>query len=406
MRKIIFLAALLAAMPAKAAQFEFSGYADLRVVAASTNERSWLKGGLGKLRYGKSDSEFQFADAVGQGSVLITPDLLLTAVARAGSQQKTGIDLLESYLRYRPVSITRWRWSVKAGAFFVPFSLENTEIGWAPYWTLTPSAINSWYGDELRSVGGEFALEWRREAGTLKMTAALFGWNDPAGVIIADRGWALGDLSTGLFEHLREPDATLLLHGDTPPDSTPLFTEFDNRPGWYAGASWEDAGQWRLQVFRYDNEADPRAHQDDYFAWRTKFWDAGFSDQVGEFTILAQAVTGNTEIAPSPTFRSTTDFDSAFALLGWQDGEWRIAGRAEYFHTRSHNSFGASPATSENGYAFTAVVSWLPNDWLKLTGELLSVSSTRGERSIEGLDPHQTQVQFQLAARVYLDRWQ
>ncbi len=403
MRKAIFLFALLVAIPAKAAQFEFSGYTDLRAVAPSTSERSWLDGGLGKLRYGKSDFDLQFADAVGQGSVLITPDLLVTAVARAGSQQKLGVDLLESYVRYRPVSVTPWRWSVKAGAFFAPFSLENTEIGWTPYWTLTPSTINSWYGDELRTIGGEFVLEWRRQTGTLKMTAALYGWNDPAGVIIADRGWALDDLPTGLFDHLREPDATLLLHHDTPPDSTPIFTEFDNRPGWYAGASWEDADQWLVEIFRYDNRADPSAHEDDYFAWRTKFWDFGFSKQMDEFTILAQAITGNTEIAPAPSFRSTTDFDSAFALLGWQRDEWRIAGRAELFHTRAYNSFGASPATSENGYALTAAASWLPNDWLKLTGELLAISSKRGERAIQGLDPQQTGTQFQLSVRAYLN---
>ena len=403
MRKVMILAILLLAAPAQAAQFEFSGYADLRAVAPATAEDSWLDGGLGKLRYGSGDSDFQFAGAVGQGTVLLTPDLLVSAVARAGTQQKLGVDLLEAYMRYRPVSVTEWRWSLQAGAFFAPFSLENTELGWAPYWTLTPSAINSWFGEELRTVGGEFALEWRRETGTLKLTAALFGWNDPAGVIIADRGWALDDLPTGLFEHLREPDATLILHHDTPPDTTPIFVEYDNRPGWYAGASWTDAGQWMAEIFRYDNEADPAAHEEDYFAWRTKFWDAGISKEMGEFTLLAQGVSGNTEIAPFPGFTSITGFDSAYALLGWQRGDWRIAGRAELLHTRTHNSFGASPATSENGSALTAAASWLPNDWLKLTGELLWVSSKRGERAIEGIDPEQSETQLQLSARVYLN---
>ena len=147
----------------------------------------------------------------------------------------------------------------------------------------------------------------------------------------------------------------------------------------------------------------PSAHQSDYFAWRTKFWEGGFTGKRDEFTLITQALTGTTEISPSPGFSSTTDYQSAFALLGWERDEWRVAGRADLFSTRAHNTFGGAPATSESGYALTAAVSWLPNDWLKLTGELLSVESKRGERAVVGLDPQQTETQFQLSARVYLE---
>ncbi len=96
-------------------------------------------------------------------------------------------------------------------------------------------------------------------------------------------------------------------------------------------------------------------------------------------------MTGNTAIAPTASFRSTTDFDSAFVLLGWEQDEWRLAARAEEFHTRSHNSFGASPATGEYGTVMTFAASWLPNDWMKLTGELIALQSKRGERMISSL---------------------
>ena len=403
MRWALCIFALLIATPVCAQQFNFTGYADVRLVAPAQGDRSWLDGGLGKLRYGKGDSGVQFAGAVGEGSVLVTPEILAVAVARVEPDQRTFFDVLESYVRYRPVSTTAWRWSVKAGAFFAPFSLENTEIGWSPYWTITPSAINSWFGDELRTLGAEATLEWRRDDGTLSLTGSAFGVNDPAGVLMADRGWALDDRPTGLFDRLREPDATLVLFGDTPPDRTPLFKEFDGHVGWYAGAAWDDARQWKVELFRYDNEGDPSAHQADYFAWRTKFWEGGFTGRLDEFMLIAQALTGSTEISPSPSFSSTTDYESAFALLGWERDEWRIAGRADLFDTRAHNTFGGSPATSENGYALTAAVSWLPNDWLKLTGELLSVTSKRSERAIVGLDPQQTETQLQLAARIYLE---
>lgn len=404
MRTVLSLFVLLTATaPACADTIDFSGYADFRFVAPPGDDRSWLDGGLGKLRYGKGDSDFQFAGAVGEGSAQITPELLAVAVVRVEPQQRNFADMLEGYLRYRPVSTTPWRWSLKAGAFFAPFSLENTEVGWSPYWTITPSAINSWFGDELRTLGAESTLEWRRDGGTLTLTASAFGANDTAGVLMADRGWALDDRPTGLLDRVRIPDATLILFGETPPDRTPLFKEFDHRPGWYAGASWEDARQWRLEIFRYDNEGNPADHEADYFAWRTKFWNVGASTRFDEFTLLAQGLTGTTEISPTPGFSSYTDYDSAFALLGWERGEWRLAGRADLFRTRAHNTFGGSPMLGEDGYALTVSANWLPNDWLKLSGELLSVTSKRGERAIVGLDPQQTETQFQLAARVYLE---
>ena len=386
------------------AQIDFgaSGYVDLRLVAPG-DEISSLRGGLGKLRYGKDDSNFQFAGAVGQGYVLLTPEILTVAVARIEPEQRTFADLLEAYVEYRPVSTSPWRWSIKGGAFFAPFSLENTEIGWSSYWTITPSAINSWFGDELRTIGAEGTLDWRTDEGTFEVIAAAFGWNDPAGVMIADRGWSMDDRPTGIFDRLREPDATVLLFGGTPPEHTPIFDEFDNRAGWYAGVSWDDNAQWHVEIERYDNEADPAAHHGDYFAWRTKFWNAGFSWKHGEFTFLSQALTGDTLIAPFPGFESTTDFESAYALVGWERDAWRVALRGDWFRTKTKTTFGTSPFLSENGNAITGAVSWLPREWLRLTGEVLWLDSKRDERVVMGSDPHQSNVQLQLSVRLYFD---
>jgi hypothetical protein len=382
---------------AVALDFSYDAYIDLRVVAPAS-ERGWIDGGLGKLRYGDGDSNAQFADAIAEGRVLFTPELLAVGVVRADGEQPDFVLPLEAFLRYRPVSTSPWRWSVKGGAFFPPFSLENTELGWTSYWTLTPSAINSWFGDELRTIGGEGEIEWRREEGTLAFVASAFGWNDPAGVIMADRGWAMDDRPTALFEDIREPDATLILFHQTPPDSTPIFDEIDNRVGWYGGASWIDTDAWQVQLFRYDNEANASAHDQDYFAWHTSFWDAGFSDQWGEVTLLAQGLMGNTIITPVPGFSSTTDFSAAYALLGWERDQWRIAARADVF--RTHNP--GSGLLSENGYALTGAVTFLPKDWLRLTAELIYLDSKRDERAVEGLDPQQGQTQAQFSVRVFL----
>jgi hypothetical protein len=402
-RAVLILVVLLGSMlSVRADDFSFDGYGDLRLLATSDKDSSWFNGGLGKLPYGKGDSAVQFAGAVGELTWDPAPELLFVTAARAGSNHDVFLDPLESYVRYRPVSTNRWRWSIKGGAFFAPFSLENIETGWAPYWTLTPSAINSWFGDEFRTIGSEARMEWRGDDGTMTLLASAFGWNNPAGVIMAYRGWTLDDQPAGLFDRLREPDATLLHLGDTPPGSTPIFKQFDGRAGWYAGAIWNDVRQWQLEGFYYDNQANPGARDDGYFAWHTKFWDAGFTGHLDDFTLVSQAVTGLTYIAPTPSFYSNTNYSSAFLLLGWEQGDWRIAGRGELFRTNTDNSIGASPSLSENGRALTADVSWLPREWVRLTGEIIAMDSTRQERTITGLSPYQAETLFQLSGRLYL----
>ena len=58
--------------------------------------------------------------------------------------------------------------------------------------------------------------------------------------------------------------------------------------GWYAGATRADTDDWKVQLFRYDNDANASAHDDGYFAWHTDFWDAGLSRTHNAFTVLAQ----------------------------------------------------------------------------------------------------------------------
>jgi hypothetical protein len=389
---------VLLATPAGAVDYGFEGYGDLRLVAPPVTG-AYADGDLGKLRYGNGDEVFEPGDLIGEGRVLITSELMATATARANAQYGPGVDLIEGYMRYRPVSTTEWRWSVKVGAFFPPFSLENEQVGWSSFWTITPSAINSWAGEELRIIGAEGTLEWRRTSGDITLVGAVFGWNDPAGVMIADRGWTFDDRYTGLLEHSRLPDATAVILGAAPPLFANLFTEMDDRPGWYLDLSWEPADIGGFEIMRYDNNADPTVEKDGQIAWRTNFWEAGFQKQIGKLTFLSQGISGTTTIEPSPFYHQTTDFKSAYALIGYDMDEWWVAARFDVFQTRTRASF---PSTlDEDGHAYTLAVSWLPRKWLRFTGELLSIDDTRDERVVVGEAPHQIETQLQFLTRVY-----
>jgi len=398
LRGLLCAGVLSLAGPAAAADFQFEGYGDLRLVLPPSTG-AYVDGELGKLRFGDDDEVFQLGDFVGAGRVLITPELMATATVRANAQYGPGVDLLEGYVRYRPVSTSDWRWSVKAGAFFPPLSLENDQVGWTSFWTITPSAINSWVGEELRIIGTEGTLEWRRENGDITLIGAVFGWNDPGGVMIADRGWTFDDRVSGLFEHSRLPDAAGVILCVAPPVFANLFTEMDDRRGWYVDLSWEPADIGGFEIMRYDNNADPTAVKGDQVAWHTSFWDIGFQKQIGKITLLSQGVSGTTTIEPSPFFHQTTAFKSAYALIGYDMDTWWAATRFDVFQTRTRASF---PSTlNEDGHAFTVSVSWLPEKWLRFTGELLSIDDRRDERVIVGEAPHQIETQFQFLARVY-----
>ena len=386
-----------------AAEFHFTAFGDVRLIVPPDTD-AYLDGGLGKLRFGADDPSpgAKLGDVIGEGSLTIDDDWTLQADARINPQYGPAVDLLEGFARYAPHSDGEWSWSVRAGAFFLPVSLENEQTGWSTFWTVTPSAINSWIGSELRTIGAEGTLAWRRNGGTFTAIGAIFGDNDPAGILISFRGWNFDDRVTGLFEKTRLPDSmSAILHQPVPLERN-LFQEIDSRPGWYLDLSWEPSDATGFEIMRYDNDADPTQHAGNQFAWHTTFWDLGFRQQIGQVTILSQAVGGGTIIRPSSENFTQTDFKSAYALVGWDLDDWWLAARADVFQTRTHTAAVAPSPLSEDGHSFDATVSWLPRRWLRLGAEYLYVDDSRAQRVIDGDAPHQIESQFQLVARTYL----
>jgi hypothetical protein len=402
-RRAIALAALACVgMRCAAAQdFDAHGYLDCRLIARA-DERSWADGGLGKTRFGGGGTTATCVQAAVVATAQLTPALLALADVQYQTTDKNAFSALEAYLRYRPVSTTPLRWSVKLGEFFMPVSLENDAIGWTSPWTLTPSAIDGWIGEELRTIGAEARIEWRGAAQTFEGVAALVRENDPAGELLAARGWALADLTSGIGSRVREPDVYAIDNGDAVPLRFDPFLENDGRTGWYAGASWRATGLGRVAVLRYDNEADPSTHSggaSPVFSWHTEFWSSGAELDIGDVVLLGQAMSGSTEIAPSPHFRTTTDFRAAYLLAGWNRGVLRPAIRVDVFST-DQLPRSIEERVREHGEAATFALNWRPREWLRVTGEALFVRSTRNARIEEGIGSLQNDRQLQLSARL------
>jgi len=393
----MLLAAFLAS-PAQAFDLTddlvISGYLDVRAVAPA-DPQSWLNGGLGKFRYGGRQNFG--AEGVLQAELGLNQNFHLVSVLRAEPQTPSVIDALETYLRYDDQQ-GDIGWSVKAGAFFPTISLENDDIGWTSPYTLTPSAINSWIGDELRTIGSEATFRWKTDMGVLSLTGALTCCNDEAGVLIADRGWALDDRPFGLFERERIPDQTLRIFHAPYPARTGMFDEIDGIVGWYAGAAWQLPGIVKLSVTRYDNQGEPEAATARDMAWRTKFWNFGARTQIGSLVLIAQQMSGYTEVEVRG-IENSTKYQSGFWLASYDLEDWRFSLREELFQTRRLRA--ANNNWNEDGNATTAAVSWLGLQDMRLTAELISMHSRRGEYVPAGLGYGRDDVEVQFDARYF-----
>lgn len=398
---VVMAVAQLIACAAHAQSLDMEGYLDFRA-AVPADETSWLDGGLGKTRFGSDDDAISGGAAV-TAAFQVTPALLASATVQYQPELRHSVDVLEAYVRYRPVSITPWRWSAKAGAFLPPISLEHDGVGWSTTRTLTPSALNSWVGEELRTFGIETHVEHRGKHGTFDARAALFVKNDPAGELLASRGWAMGDIAPGIEGSLRQPDVHAPVARAPVPMRFRPFVEMDDSPGWYAAVGWQPSSQRRVTALYYDNRADlaktVRYAGRTVRAWRTYFWNLGAEQRFGEWVLLGQAMHGSTLFQPGRIVLNT-EFNAGYLMLAREHGAWQPALRVDLFHTHQRPA-ALSPPLSEHGNAVTLALNWRPQERIRVTGEVLRIDSSRNQRRRGGLDAHQVDTQLQLGVRLF-----
>jgi hypothetical protein len=102
--------------------FFVNGFVDAGGVIPS-HDKSWIKGGYGKLDNGGGGG--QSPTVVGQGvadlRVNFDPAVSFFTTLRVAPDQHAPFDIL----RYQPISTRDWLLSIKLGAFFPPISLER-----------------------------------------------------------------------------------------------------------------------------------------------------------------------------------------------------------------------------------------------------------------------------------------
>ena len=396
MRAIAAAAFALFTLPAMAdGQLDLS--VDLRLIAAD-GRTSWLDGGLGKLRFDENHDGLQVGRLRAARNQAFGETLNLRIDASLWRlNDYNAFDLTEAYLEYRPYPKAGWRSRVRVGAFYAPISFEHRAAGWTNPYLISSSAINTWVGEELRTIGAEYSLEW---LGTrlghdfdFGLVAAAYGWNDPAGILIASHGWTLHDRQTTLFGKVGQA-------GVGPVPGRVLFKEIDHRPGYYYGAQLRYLDRVVLRYLRYDNRADPEAFDPGIndFAWLTYFDSVGLRVETANgWTLIAQWLSGETAAEPETGYEEWK-YDSTFALVSKALGRHRVSARADWFDT-DHFETSFPPGETESGSAWTLGYSYERDDHWSFAVEALQIKSDVTSRAWLGEQPEATERQLQLQLR-------
>jgi hypothetical protein len=187
--RILALVSFLAPMTAEAGPFDssdrvgagvrFSGLLDVRYVHTTARRSSLYNvlnnvAGQNKLRYGGRDvNADEIGDrpadiiAVPQASLVIDAPVLpatnLHLQANWDADTETGngsAGLIEAYAE-REAVFGNHALRGRAGGFIPPISWEHPGTAWSTHYTLTPSAIATWAGEDLRGFGAEADWLWR-----------------------------------------------------------------------------------------------------------------------------------------------------------------------------------------------------------------------------------------------------
>lgn len=383
------LAAILAVVMAPALHAEQSGQSvagalDIGLTHADSGLDSWLRGGQGKLRFDAEHDGPQFVRGFIDYTGRVIDTVRFHATLNAQDAASHVIDITEGYLEWRPVPVTAWRLRTRIGAFYPKLSLENVAAGWSSPYTLSSSAINTWIGEELRAVGAEVRvtrdMPFLPAGNTLSAEGAIFFANDPAGGLLAARGWAIHDRQTGLFSSIPLPPVSAIEPWTFEPEQPAAlepFREIDGRPGFYAGLEWQWSDRFRVKYLHYDNHANPTAEGVAGYAWQLWFDHVGAQVELpAKIGLIGQWITGASrageDLGPWRVFDS--DFQAWYVLLTRSFGQHRISVRYDKFDYTPNNDPGDA-VNLDQGHAWTASYLYQLSQRWRIAAEYLVIDT-------------------------------
>ncbi len=369
---------------------------------------SWTDGFVGKLRH--SDDGATLVRGFIDWRSRLTDTLDAHVVLDAYDDDiGNAIDVTEAYLEWRPVPRSPRRYRLKVGAFYPRISLENVAAGWSSPYTLSYSAINTWIAEELRAIGAELTMSWRPESlgGShgFAVSLAAFGGNDPAGSLLAWKGWSVHDRQTRLGDKLPLPPLPQLGPGGLFERQHPYvgpIREIDGRGGYYVNGDWRIGQRLLLRATRYDNRANPEAIAGGQYAWRTEFDHFGIQMTLpGDVGLIAQSMTGATVMGGivDNAHVVDTEFDSRFVLVTRSFARHRLTLRYDHFEL-TQNDRTPEDNNPDFGHAWTVNYSVGLSDRASIAAEWLAIDTDHCGWVYYGIGPTATERQMQLLVKL------
>jgi hypothetical protein len=307
---------------------------------------SWVEGGFGRLYAGADGPGDSDLWGRAEGQLALSFDdgaswqASLHALSRLEDSDAVGdaVGLTEAWLGYRRAIDNASELSLRAGLFFYPSSQENIDPLWGSPYTLSYSAINSWFGEEFRPLGLDLA--WRRflaSGAELSLGGTIFGGNDTLGTLLAWRGWSMHDRLSVYGERLALPPVFSL-----EPDryfglsqrsfrTTAFGSDLDRRPGYAVRLRAEQPGRLNGQLAWVDNRGDRELHGKEY-AWHTRFLIVGGHWQLAEaLELMAEWTHGRTTMNFPGMPWVDADFRAAYLMGSWDSAMGRLSLRHDRF---------------------------------------------------------------------------
>ncbi len=377
---------------------------ELGLASAATDLPSWVDGGVGRLRRSADDRMLTASRWYGEYAGRLGDAWSVHATVDAVDDASSGLGLTEAYVEWRARPVRPGRQRLKVGFFQGPWSLENFGPAWSTPLTLSASAVNTWLGEEIRPLGAEWSRTQRIGARAIQqfsVHAAGFVGNDPAGSLLAWRGWSLHDRQSRLGDELPLAPLPLLqpaaMFAQQAPYVAP-WREIDGRAGFYAGAEWRYARRAELRLAHYDNRGDPTQLEDGQYAWHTRFQQLGLElalpAQVG---LLAQSMRGDTAMGPllGPAHAVDADYRAAYLLATRPFGAHRVTLRRDAFDITDRDRVPGDD-NADSGRAWTLAYRYEHSARWSLGAEWLRIRSWHPAWAYSGLPTRATETQLQL----------
>ena len=373
----------------------------------SNGLNTWIERGQGKQLHNNGD-QLQSGLSGLELDYQLAPGSHLKTSVLYNHQPGNRLDVTELYWQYRPLSRSRWRPEYKVGFFYPNLSLENRGRLWSSPYTVTSSTVNTWIAEELRTVG--IQGHWRnlgrqrQSPHDFGISAALFGFNDNTGSLLAWRGWTNSERQTGIGGRMPLADRPTFAAGRVLQDQTPEvepFIERDNRVGYYTGLHWNYLRSTKASLHYYDNNADPSAFERGQYAWHTRFYHLGIQHRLSDiWEVLGQYINGRTEMNNNVGNVVYNHFNAGYLMLAGRWGPQRLALRWEDFRVDDRDGT-FMDSNGENGTSATLSYSYRLGSHWKLSGEAINIRSNRRERRYSNLPQQADETRLIFSARYF-----